>query len=164
MIAGLVLAAGMLGSTSSEAAIQTFGQACLAQAPATREGLAALAASQHWDFGRPEVPEDLEWRVVYRAGKMIVRLDQHRVSNNSSGERICVVFVGPAPTDWKAQVSALQVNGVPVGAPGEYDGAVYQLPDGIGLTVWDTPAAGRIHALTTPDGQLELSINYPTAN
>lgn len=162
--AGALLAqpAAALSVVAAEAAIKAFGEACLARTPATPESLAALAARSGWPAVSVERPRDLEWRTVYRAGDAVVRLDQHRATDLNPGERICIVLVGPAPAGWRERVSALSANGAPVGAPGAYDPAVYQLPPGLELTVWDLPDGSRIHALREPDGLLELSVNYPT--
>ncbi|HZW15523.1 MAG TPA: hypothetical protein VFF66_04630 [Brevundimonas sp.] len=163
MITALALAASLSAAqTQVDPRIAAFSDACLADSPATREGLKTTAARGGWLIGQAETPEDLEWRDVYRAGQAIVRLDQHRTTAENPGERICVVFIGPAPTDWRDQVSALVTKGSPVGSPGVYDTDVYQLPPELELTVWDLPDGSRIHALREPDNNLELSINYPT--
>lgn len=158
----LVMTAMLALPADVDAGISVFGDACLKNAPASREGLASLAAQRRWVAGHAPTPENLEWRAVYRAGDAIVRLDQHRASDQSPGERICVVLVGPAPAGWSEQVSTLVSNGAPVGAPGAYDTEVYDLPPGLELTVWDLPDGSRIHALREPDNTLELSVNYPT--
>jgi len=163
MFGALALAASLLAAQpQTDPRIGTFGDACLADTPATREGLKAAAARGGWLTGQTATPEDLEWRDIYRAGQAIVRLDQHRTTAANPGERICVVLIGEAPAGWQDQVSALVSNGAPVGAPGTYDTNVYQLPPELELTVWDMPDGSRIHALREPDNTLELSINYPT--
>ncbi|MFN3669738.1 MAG: hypothetical protein ACK4VY_10550 [Brevundimonas sp.] len=165
MIVALILGAGLLASeAAADPRIATFGDACLAETPATRGGLAAAARRHGWSKGQTATPDNLEWRDIYRAGQAIVRLDQHRTTIENPGERICVVLVGAAPADWREQVSALVANGSPVGAPGTYDAAVYQMPPGLELTVWDLPDGSRIHALREPGNSLELSVNYPAGD
>lgn len=159
----LTLAAGLLAvQAPADAGIAAFGEACLARTPASREAMAELAARGGWPVGRADTPDDLEWRDIYRAGSAIVRLDQHRASNDNPGERICVVLVGAAPNGWRDQVAGLAANGSPVGASAVYDTERYQLPPGLELTVWDLPDGSRIHGLREPDNTLELSVNYPT--
>ena len=142
--------------------VAVFGEACLGSLPATREGLASLASRKNWRKVDTVTPGNLVWRDYYRAGQATVRLDQHRAADGNPGERICVVLVGAAPGNWRAQVSGLSAAGARVGDPGTYDTNVYQLPPGLELTVWDLPDGSRIHALREPDNTLELSINYPT--
>jgi hypothetical protein len=165
MISGVALVAlGLLaGEAGGDARIQAFGEACLATTPVSRDGLAALARRKGWPQGQAATPDEMEWRDYYRAGEAIIHLDQHRVSELNPGERICVVLVGPAPSDWVDQVSHLQSNGQPVGGPGSYDTQKYVLPPDLELVVWDLPDGSRIHALKTPDDRLELSVNYPVA-
>jgi hypothetical protein len=163
MLPLVTLVASLLATQAPvDARITAFQDACLTTTPASREGLTELAVQRRWLTGQAATPENLEWRDVYRAGGAIVRLDQHRTTDESPGERICVVLIGSAPADWKGQVSALIANGSAVGAPGTYDTKVYQLPSELELTVWDLPDGSRIHALREPDNTLELSINYPT--
>ncbi len=165
MILGALLAATQLASpTSADPHIEMFAQACLSQTPMPREALANMAREGRWDIGQGETPDHLEWRDVYRHGTVIVRLDQYRQNDSNPGERICVVLVGEAPSGWQSQVSALEANGTPVGAPGSYDTDVYQLPSDLELMVWDLPDGSRIHALRTSDNILELSVNYPTGS
>ena len=159
----LILAAGVLTvQAPADVGIAAFGDACLARTPVSREALAELAARRGWPVGRTDTPDNLEWRDIYRAGGVMVRLDQHRESDDNPGERICVVLIGSAPNRWRDQVAKLAANGSPVGAPAIYDTERYQLPPGLELTVWDLPDGSRIHALREPDNTLELSVNYPT--
>jgi len=146
----------------SETGTAVFERACLSSTPMTREGLADIARQQGWRTVDSDTPAEQDWRAVYRAGGYVVRLDQHRGATENPGERICIVAVGPAPRGWKDKVSALQVNGAPVGAPDTYDHTVYRMPPELELTVWDLPDGSRIHALREPDSNLELSVNYPT--
>ena len=163
MFGTLALAASLLAAQpQTDPRIATFGDTCLTETPATREGLKAAATRNGWLIGQTATPEELDWRDVYRAGRTIVRLDQHRTTADNPGERICVVLIGDARAGWRDEVSALVANGEPVGAPGTYDTNVYQLPPELELTVWDLPDGSRIHALREPDNTLELSINYPT--
>lgn len=163
MYGALALAASLLAAQpQTDPRIGTFGDACLTETPATREGLKTAAARNGWLADQTATREELEWRDVYRAGRAIVHLDQHRTTADNPGERICVVLIGDAPAGWRDEVSALVSNGEPVGAPGAYDTNVYQLPPELELTVWDLPDGSRIHALREPDNTLELSINYPT--
>lgn len=163
MLGVLALAASLLAAQpQTDPRIGTFGDACLTETPATREGLKAAAVRNEWLAGQAATPEGLEWRDIYRAGQAVVRLDQHRTTADNPGERICVVLIGRAPAGWQDQVSALVSNGVAVGAPGTYDTNVYQLPPELELTVWDLTDGSRIHALREPDNTLELSVNYPT--
>lgn len=163
MIPIALIAAGLLAASApADPRVETFAQACLSLTPMTRERLSELARQGRWEEGSFETPANLEWREVYRHGSAIIRLDQHRVTDDSPAQRICVVYVGQAPAGWRDQVSGLNANGSPVGAPGTYDTAVYQLPPGLELTVWDLPDGSRIHALREPDNSLELSVNYPT--
>ena len=160
------LAAGLLVVSDSPPvvapSIAVFHQACLSSIPPTRADLAAVAERQGWTAVRTDTPDDLEWRAVYGVGGAQVRLDQHKASDTSNGELICVVSVGSAPANWKDQVSNLQVKASNVGAPGTYDANFYQLPPELELTVWDLPGGSRIHALREPNNNLELSVNYPT--
>jgi hypothetical protein len=163
MSALATLAAVLLATQAPvDARVLAFGDACLASTPASRAGLAALAAERGWPSGQAPTPEAMAWRDFYRAGEAIVRLDQHRVTDDNDGERICVVLIGPAPVNWRKQVSALVANGAVVGAPGTYETNRYQLPPELELTVWDLPDGSRIHALIDADNSLELSVNYPT--
>ncbi|MBI2260542.1 MAG: hypothetical protein HYU62_02635 [Caulobacterales bacterium] len=163
MMSLVALAVGLLATqAAADPRVAAFGDACLATTPASRQGLVDLAAQRQWPTGRAPTPENLEWRDIYRAGEAIVRLDQHRASDENPGERICVVLIGPAPADWRDQVSALVSGGSAVGAPDPYDTSRYQLPPELELTVWDLPDGSRIHALRESDNTLELSVNYPT--
>ena len=159
-----LLSLGLLAGEVSDVRIEVFGEACLAETPVSRDRLATLARRKGWPQGQADTPANLEWRDYYRAGDAIIRLDQHRASDVNPGERICVVFVGPAPDNWTDQVSNLRSSGARIGAPGSYDAEVYELPPGLDLVVWDLPGGSRIHALKTPDDVLELSINYPADN
>ncbi len=157
------LAAGLLAlQTPGDTGIATFGEACLAETPMRREALADMAERDRWLVGQVEVPGDLEWRDIYRAGEAVVRLDQYPTTADSPGGRICVVLIGPAPTAWKDKVSALTAAGAPVGEPDAYDAEKYRMPADLELTVWDLPDGSRIHALLEDGGTLELSVNYPT--
>lgn len=164
MLVAAALGAVLIGQPLLDPAIGTFGDACLATTPMTRASISAVASAQGWDVGEADTPDHLEWRDYYRAGRTIVRLDQYRVTDESSGERICVVLVGEAPAGWTEQVSELRSNGQPVGEADAYDTERYQLPPRLALTVWDLPDGSRIHALVTDSGLLELSVNYPAGS
>ena len=70
------------------------------------------------------------------------------------------IAAGPV---WKEKVAALEVNGAPLGPPSEVDLAVYQMPEGLEVVVWDLADGSRIHAShVVADDYLELSVNYPT--
>jgi hypothetical protein len=157
------LLAAPAGSPVFAPGVAAFQDACLTSTPMARDDLAAMARRKGWAPVRASTPDDLEWRDIYRAGNAVIRLDQHKKTADNAGELICVVFVGPAASGWKDQVSSLLANGVAVGPPGVYDTNVYQMPPELELTVWDLPDGSRIHALREPDNTLELSVNYPTS-
>lgn len=159
----LVVAAALVVSSIPDPEIEVFGQACLGAVPMTREALASVAEARGWQAVEVAPSERLEWRAVYRAGDVVVRLDQHRATEVTLAERICVVDMEAPEADWRNEVSALTANGQLVGPPANVDRSPYRMPPGFDLTVWDLPDGSRIHGTREADGTVELSVNYATA-
>lgn len=163
----LALMGAPAGDERASSAVDVFFDACLDQT-ATRESLTDKAAASGWTRLSLRTSDEYDWRLGFRAGEYIVHLDHspaaEREGGSSPEQLICVVYVGPEPDGWKDEMAALEIDGEAVGSPDPYDTAAYQMPPGMTLTMWDIEGRGRVHALVEPDGNLELSVNYPTGD
>ncbi|HEY0052744.1 MAG TPA: hypothetical protein VGB49_04960, partial [Caulobacteraceae bacterium] len=159
--AAVIALAGLLATSASPAndGAAVFGRACLDSIPTSREGLAETARRQGRHAVEGETPEGREWRDIYRAGPLIVRLEQRRADSERLGQTSCAVLANPAPAGWADSVARLPANG---GVVGPSD-AFYAQPAHTDITVWNLPGGGRIVAAHLSDNDiLELSINHPT--
>ncbi len=146
-------------------AVMAFDQACL-QVRGDRVALAAVANAQGWASAERRSPPERGWQVGYwTETRALVRLTGYPATADglTPAQVICAVDRIEARPGWEQKVSALTVDGAPLGEPSQPDLSTYQIRPDMELKVWDLADGSRIHASYIPTrSYLELSINYPT--
>lgn len=147
------------------AAVAAFDLACL-RVRGDRDALAAVAKAQGWETAERRSPPERGWQVGYWTETgALVRLSGYPASSDGStpAQVICAVDRIETGPGWGQKVSALSVDGAPLGEPSQPDMSTYRMPPEMELTVWDLADGSRIHASYVPArNYLELSVNYPT--
>ena len=147
------------------AAVMAFDHACL-RVRGDREALASTAKAQGWEPAERRSPPTRGWEAGYWTDTgALVRLSGYPASGDgmTPAQVICAVDRIETGPGWEAKVSALSVDGAPLGEPSQPDMSTYRMPPDMELTVWDLADGSRIHASYVPArNYLELSVNYPT--
>ena len=152
-------------SPSFGASVTVFKAACL-DTDGDREALRKLASAKGWATLDFETPPSMDWAEAYESGAGVVRLSHAPFWEEGDAFRpeqlICGVDRIDAGANWIESVSAIEVDGEPLGAPSEVSER-YDLPAGVEVEAWELADGGRLHSTyIAAERRLEISINYPS--